>query len=125
MPPTSLRFALSVIYKDLERFQLGKIVRFALADAHAECSSLTSHHSQDDASEALEAVLASLHSNFTGERASVLSTERTQRCDPPCLAHRVFGLDLVEQVRCSSCGATSEFSPSTLFIAYSYAAALR
>lgn len=27
IPPTSLRRALSVLYKDLERFQLGKIVR--------------------------------------------------------------------------------------------------
>lgn len=46
IPPTQLRRALSVLYKDLERFQIGKIVRRVVA-------SLATHAPQDDASEAL------------------------------------------------------------------------
>ena len=66
---------------------------------------------QDDAAEALEAVLTCLQRLQSGPREESLS-------------HRVFGIDLLEQLRCAKCGSNAPPTMSSHFIYYTYVSAI-
>lgn len=101
LPPTVLREAMAILFKPQQRFQLFEI---------------------DDASEALLAVLDRLHGQFQ----DVVDSQEVDKCrDPDCVPHRVFGINLTQQIRCPDCGGASDPSQFVLFSAYNYATALR
>lgn len=81
IPPTAMRRALSTLCAPESRFAM---------------------HAAEDAAEALECILGELHAELTdGHR------DADAPCTPPCLVHRVFGLELVQQDVCAECGARS------------------
>ena len=45
-------------------------------------------------------------------------------CDPPCIAHKVFGLSLMEMTECGACGSNSEPFLYTKFMHYVSSVAL-
>lgn len=113
LPPDALRLALSRVYDSEGRFKLGEM---------------------EDATETIEALLGILHAcnvqpgycescqarpvssdRLTSRRIS--DSERVEHasdfgCHPLCLAHEVFGMEVVDLPRCTFCGATGE--PSVL-----------
>jgi len=105
IPPTALRKTMHLLYKSQARFQLFEL---------------------DDAAEAFEAVLACLHNQYHRFEKESSQHELVDKCGSlKCIAHRVFGVNTIEQIECKSCGATTEPIHSTLFTAYAYAAGLR
>jgi ubiquitin C-terminal hydrolase len=68
---------------------------------------------QDDAAEALDAVLESLHKLNLGDS------------DDSCIAHNVFGIKMSSFVSCRKCGKSSEPLTSNRFIEYVYISTLR
>lgn len=80
IPPTAMRRALSVLHAPASRIAL---------------------HAPADASEALEGILGELHAELAGGGRAADAAP----CTPPCLVHRVFGLELVQQDVCAACGA--------------------
>eukprot|EP01117_Protostelium_nocturnum_P001079 TRINITY_DN11405_c0_g1_i1.p1 TRINITY_DN11405_c0_g1~~TRINITY_DN11405_c0_g1_i1.p1 ORF type:complete len:633 (-),score=181.22 TRINITY_DN11405_c0_g1_i1:50-1948(-) len=103
LPPTALRETLAILFKPVQKFQLKQL---------------------DDASEALEAVLERLHGQLDGKTLSN-SEDNTYCKDVECIPHKVFGLNLVEQVKCHKCGAVSAPLKSSMFTTYTYAASLK
>eukprot|EP01119_Soliformovum_irregulare_P008684 TRINITY_DN21784_c0_g1_i1.p1 TRINITY_DN21784_c0_g1~~TRINITY_DN21784_c0_g1_i1.p1 ORF type:complete len:543 (-),score=119.88 TRINITY_DN21784_c0_g1_i1:8-1636(-) len=110
IPPTILREALAALYKPHDRFQM-----FQLADA----------------AEAFDAVLNCLHQELSidgvnGSLRDKLEADRPDEClDKSCIAHQVFGIRSVEQVRCEACGTSSAARASLLHTAIAYAVTLR
>lgn len=108
IPPTILRQTLAYLFKPQTRFQMYEL---------------------DDAAEAFEAILQCLHKELDMDNPMIhpkFSTEGLENClSSNCLAHNVFGVRSYEQLRCDACGTASEPMATTLFTAYSYAAALR
>ncbi|KAL6053374.1 protein deubiquitination [Balamuthia mandrillaris] len=118
LPPDVLREALSALYKKEGRFQLGEM---------------------DDAAETLHAILTNIHEVMTAEEDSNNGKERDTKneqlkqssssfcMEPPCIAHEVFGMNLLEQIVCESsgCGDSSEPISSDHFIYYIYTTSLR
>ncbi|RWS15203.1 uncharacterized protein B4U79_01145 [Dinothrombium tinctorium] len=91
LPPDSLRRALAETFSDQRRFQLGFM---------------------DDAAECFENMLLRLHSHLVPQ-------EPEDRCSAPhCISHQKFAMNLVEQIICTSCGATSEPLPFTQMVHY-------
>lgn len=90
---------MAILFKNKDRFQL-----FAL----------------DDASEAFDAVLETLHTQLSKKIKS------DEYCvEPSCIPHRVFGIATIEQVVCSKCSSRSDPILNNLFNVYTYAASLR
>ena len=114
IPSTALRKTLAIIYRPELKFQL---------------------NSMDDAAECLEAILQRLHADLvvvtstagTGDQRkpkagvddrvdrvdSSLSSSSSQRkegwsiCNPSCIAHNIFGMNVLEQSVCG-CGSMTE-----------------
>eukprot|EP01116_Phalansterium_solitarium_P004321 TRINITY_DN15304_c0_g1_i1.p1 TRINITY_DN15304_c0_g1~~TRINITY_DN15304_c0_g1_i1.p1 ORF type:complete len:367 (-),score=73.39 TRINITY_DN15304_c0_g1_i1:227-1327(-) len=102
LPPTALRQALSDLFAAQDRFQLGEL---------------------DDAAEALEAVLGSIHDavRLPGPAGAV---DDPDACQPACFIHRIFGINIVEQLRCTACGDDSEPTTLGMLMTYCYTADL-
>ena len=80
IPPTVMRRTLCDLFAPESRF--------AMNDA-------------EDANEALEEILTELHAELCAGRPS-------EACSPPCLVHRVFGMELTYQDECARCHARGE-----------------
>lgn len=104
IPPTVLRQALAVLYKDESRFQINRI---------------------DDAAEALEAILNQLHQaeRMLKDKSTDKSLLEKKAC--PCLVHSSFGVRTMDLLRCRACSATTETTATSLFVAYAYTYVLR
>eukprot|EP00930_Biecheleria_cincta_P083875 TRINITY_DN73377_c0_g1_i1.p1 TRINITY_DN73377_c0_g1~~TRINITY_DN73377_c0_g1_i1.p1 ORF type:complete len:482 (-),score=81.79 TRINITY_DN73377_c0_g1_i1:15-1460(-) len=125
LPPDVLRLALSRVYDSENRFQLGEM---------------------EDATETIEALLGILHacnvqpgkreepqaspvdSDQLGSRR-LSHSERVEHasdfgCHPLCLAHEVFGMEVVDLPRCTFCGATGEPSVSGQYLYCAYVSEL-
>nr|CAB3267568.1 inactive ubiquitin carboxyl-terminal hydrolase 54-like [Phallusia mammillata] len=97
LPPNVLRSALAETFQQQNRFQMGFM---------------------DDAAECFENILLRLH-------VHIGNTVREDVCTAShCIPHQKFGLSLVEQCVCSSCGATSEPLPFIEMVHYVSATAL-
>jgi hypothetical protein len=130
LPPDALRVALSLVIDT--RLQTSKFALGAMSDAE----------------EALEEVLRFLHCDHVGAETkatnendntpmedataphvleSRLSRSLDVACTPECVAHRVFGMQLMEQKMCTqpNCGASSDPEMSTLFLYRIYMDELR
>lgn len=91
LPPDSLRKALAETFSDQRRFQLGFM---------------------DDAAECFENILLRIHGHIAID-------ELEDNCTAPhCISHEKFAMNLVEQIICSACGATSEQLPFTQMVHY-------
>ncbi|RWS26106.1 ubiquitin specific proteinase-like protein [Leptotrombidium deliense] len=91
LPPDSLRRALAETFSDQRRFQLGFM---------------------DDAAECFENMLLRLHSHLAPQ-------ESEDNCNAAhCISHEKFAMNLVEQIICTVCGATSEPLPFTQMVHY-------
>lgn len=121
LPPDVLRLALSRVYDSEGRFQLGEM---------------------EDATETIEALLGILHacnvqpgyceacqpSPVSSDRLTSRRLSDSQRveyasdfgCHPLCLAHEVFGMEVVDLPRCTFCGATGEPSVSGQYLYSAY-----
>ena len=65
-----------------------------------------------DAMEALSAILQSLHAKASGDETLGLDENFTNRyCNAACPSHQAFSLELLEQLECGRCKATSEPLP--------------
>ncbi len=82
--PYSLRQELAALFKDDGKFQL---------------------NTMDDPVEALFAILNSFHSYAVNAGSLKYIVEKP--CDPYCLSHELFWINIFEQYQCD-CGATSE-----------------
>eukprot|EP01119_Soliformovum_irregulare_P017419 TRINITY_DN5178_c0_g1_i1.p1 TRINITY_DN5178_c0_g1~~TRINITY_DN5178_c0_g1_i1.p1 ORF type:complete len:459 (+),score=89.91 TRINITY_DN5178_c0_g1_i1:25-1377(+) len=98
IPPTALREALSALYQQESRFQMGTI---------------------DDAAEAHNALLTCLHNTLAGAQFN-----EDKKCKPPCMVHQCFNMNIVEFMKCD-CGAKPAALPFTEFIHYVPAVRLR
>jgi len=118
IPSTALRKTLAIIYRPELKFQL---------------------NSMDDAAECLEAILQRLHADLvvTGDQRktkaggddrvdrveSSLSSSLSQKkegwsiCNPSCIAHNIFGMNVLEQSVCG-CGSTTEPLCYSTFVQY-------
>ncbi|CAI9757499.1 unnamed protein product [Fraxinus pennsylvanica] len=109
--PTSLRVALSNLYPDSNFFQEGQM---------------------NDASEVLGVVFDCLHQSFT-PAPSVSDTESVDsNCvgswdctNGSCVAHTLFGMDVLERMNCYNCGLESRYLKYTSFFHNINASALR
>lgn len=79
---TALRAALSTYYSSLHMFEVGQPA---------------------DSIEAFSAILECFHFSY-------LTENRTEDCNGLCLAHKLFKIELIEQLTCL-CGSTSEVLP--------------
>jgi len=85
-----------------------------------------------DATEALEALLDALHVATgleQGDIAGVRGNGRREEssglsCSSACIAHEVFGIEYVDRVCCSFCGATGEPSVTSSYVYPVYVAEL-
>jgi hypothetical protein len=96
LPPTVLRETLSKLYRVQGRFQVGEM---------------------DDASEVLDAILRCVHRSGVPPHAKA-----DTRCQPPCPAHQVFYMEVLQQGKCTKvgCGATCDPLSVSSFIHYIY-----
>ncbi|KAH6807637.1 Ubiquitin carboxyl-terminal hydrolase-related protein [Perilla frutescens var. frutescens] len=102
--PTSLRVALSNLYPDSNFFQEGQM---------------------NDASEVLGVIFHCLHRSFTPP-LDVSDTEPVDgKCRGPCIAHLIFGMDILERMNCYNCGLESRCLKYTSFFHNINASALR
>ena len=118
IPPDSLRQALSSVYDAKGRFKTGDM---------------------EDATETIEAILGILHAcnvqpmqqvsttcncsssnHLLGPSAEFVEEASNFGCHPVCLAHQVFGLEVVDVARCSFCGATGEPSVAASYVYSAY-----
>lgn len=77
LPPSALRQAMAIAFKNEVRFQLGEM---------------------DDAAECFEKLLSRVHDHLTGASAS------EDEChDPRCITHRKFVMSVEEEMACTSC----------------------
>jgi len=95
---------------------IADVLRAHLADlfAHAQRFQMGC---MDDAGEALEAILATLHQEHVGGD----SGGEEETCNPPCVAHAVFGFTIVDQTTCMACCANSDPEISTSLVSRAYA----
>jgi len=103
IPPNALRQTLATLFQAQSKFQL---------------------HEIDDAGEALEAILSCLH-NELGFKTNFSSFSNEKCFGKFCIAHKIFGVNMIEQIKCNLCGSSTKPTSATLFTAYGYAAALR
>ncbi|KAK8948691.1 hypothetical protein KSP39_PZI005149 [Platanthera zijinensis] len=108
--PTCLRIALSNLYPDSNFFQEAQM---------------------NDASEVLGVIFDCLHKSFTSySKSDTVSEESncmgTWDCaSTTCMAHNLFGMNIFEQMNCSSCGMESRHLKYTSFFHNINASALR
>jgi hypothetical protein len=85
-------------------------LRDKLARAYADKGQFTLMD-PDDSVNALRALLAAVHSSAVGDKSQGLDPAAEEvRCVPPCAAHQVFALEVIQQRVCD-CGGSSEASP--------------
>ncbi|KAL1566264.1 hypothetical protein AAHA92_01894 [Salvia divinorum] len=102
--PTSLRVALSNLYPDSNFFQEGQM---------------------NDASEVLEVIFNCLHQAFT-PACDLSDTEPVDgKCKGPCIAHLIFGMNILERMNCYNCSLESRYLKYTSFFHNINASALR
>ncbi|XP_068647047.1 uncharacterized protein [Aristolochia californica] len=108
--PTRLRIALSNLYPDSNFFQQAQM---------------------NDASEVLAVIFDCLHRSFASECASDTDSEESNYIgswdctNNACMAHTIFGMDIYEQMNCSSCCLESRQLKYTSFFHNINANALR
>ncbi|XP_020577341.1 uncharacterized protein LOC110022634 isoform X2 [Phalaenopsis equestris] len=108
--PTQLRIALSNLYPDSNFFQQAQM---------------------NDASEVLGVIFDCLHKSFTNAAQCDTESEESNHmgiwdCDSStCIAHNLFGMDIFEQMNCSSCRMESRHFKYTTFFHNINASALR
>lgn len=106
--PTCLRIALSNLYPDSNFFQEAQM---------------------NDASEVLGVIFDCLHKSFTSYSKSDTEESNcmgTWDCaSTTCMAHNLFGMNIFEQMNCSSCGMESRHLKYTSFFHNINASALR
>lgn len=108
--PTRLRIALSNLYPDSNFFQQAQM---------------------NDASEVLGVIFDCLHKSFTCPSQCDTESEESNHmgtwdCDSTtCIAHNIFGMDIFEQMNCSSCSMESRHLKYTTFFHNINASALR
>eukprot|EP00916_Digyalum_oweni_P014942 GHVL01024425.1.p1 GENE.GHVL01024425.1~~GHVL01024425.1.p1 ORF type:complete len:322 (+),score=29.55 GHVL01024425.1:185-1150(+) len=95
LPPDVLRMALSEAFESRGSFQLQQM---------------------EDADECIDSLLAILHSLQVQESSNSCDVDpfndSETTCNPTCLSHEAFGIDLLDIVECSHCHAIGE--PETL-----------
>lgn len=76
----------------------------------------------NDASEVLGVIFNCLHQSFTpaSDKESV-----DGNCVGPCIAHSIFGMDMLERMNCYNCGLESRCLKYTFFFHNINASALR
>ena len=84
-----LRKELARLFEDRDKFQLNL---------------------QADAMEALMSILQCLHAKAIGSTLACLQDLSDRKCDPPCISHSAFNLELFDQYHCL-CGSSSELQP--------------
>ncbi|XVF54239.1 hypothetical protein PTKIN_Ptkin05aG0164500 [Pterospermum kingtungense] len=109
--PTSLRIALSNLYPDSNFFQEAQM---------------------NDASEVLAVIFDCLHQSFTTGSSVSDADSMDSNCmgtwdcaNSACVVHSLFGMDIFEQMNCSSCGLESRHLKYTTFFHNINASALR
>ncbi|XP_058075566.1 uncharacterized protein LOC131223992 [Magnolia sinica] len=108
--PTSLRIALGKLYPNSNFFQVGQM---------------------NDASEVLAVIFDCLHRSFTSSSgASDSKSEKSNMgswdcASEVCLAHTLFGMDILEQMKCDGCCVESRCLKYTSFFHHINANALR
>jgi len=143
LPPDVLRTALSNIYTDRGRFKLGEMedatetIEVLLDILHA--SSLASEHSErrvgspstcrDCPSSSSTCAVPEREQRTPSNRqivpcAEIIERVSTLACQPPCIAHEVFGIEYVDLPRCSFCHATGEPTVTSSFLYPVYVAEL-
>ena len=105
-------------------------VRSSWNDSHNFCVSDSPQIGEiDDAAELLQALMETLHTLNEGDMVKLSSTPSRPtphltagkpRSEDECVAHKVFGLDKLEQVQCDECGASAEPMIGRHFIHYAY-----
>ncbi|CAM6032067.1 unnamed protein product, partial [Sphagnum compactum] len=95
LPPDALRFALAEAFSDQRRFQLGFM---------------------DDAAECFENILLRIHCHIANQDSEEMCN--VTHCLQHCIPHQKFAMNLIEQIICHSCGATSEPFPFTQMVHY-------
>eukprot|EP00163_Fabomonas_tropica_P017645 TRINITY_DN3134_c0_g1_i1.p1 TRINITY_DN3134_c0_g1~~TRINITY_DN3134_c0_g1_i1.p1 ORF type:complete len:744 (+),score=74.29 TRINITY_DN3134_c0_g1_i1:264-2495(+) len=109
LPPDTLRAALSKLFAEEQRFQIGQM---------------------DDACEAHEAILDALHMTSIQRNSSGTGTNDVEKdvrgsaCMPSCLVHRVFGLNSCEQQTCTCTAGSSDPILHTSFVYYTTSTSL-
>lgn len=79
----------------------------------------------NDASEVLGVIFNCLHRSFT-PACDVSDTEPVDgKCIAPCIAHLIFGMDILERMNCYNCGLESRCLKYTSFFHNINASALR
>eukprot|EP01122_Echinamoeba_exundans_P005562 TRINITY_DN15714_c0_g1_i1.p1 TRINITY_DN15714_c0_g1~~TRINITY_DN15714_c0_g1_i1.p1 ORF type:complete len:600 (+),score=94.08 TRINITY_DN15714_c0_g1_i1:40-1800(+) len=98
IPPRALRHALAALYHAEQRFQMGSLA---------------------DATEAFDAILNAIHNCITG-------AERGEEkiCNPSCVVHDSFALNVVETMECPKCKEQGEPFSYQEFVHYVPADAL-
>lgn len=76
----------------------------------------------NDASEVLGVIFNCLHRSFTP--ASVIES-LDGNCTSSCIAHSIFGMDILERMNCYNCGLESRYLKYTSFFHNINASALR
>ncbi|ELR23613.1 ubiquitin carboxyl-terminal hydrolase, partial [Acanthamoeba castellanii str. Neff] len=112
LPPQVLRITLDSLYRAEGKFKLGEI---------------------EDAAETLEAILENLHECIAADQqAPPGHLEQTNKdadvdkgCQPPCVAHQAFGIDVLEQISCPRCQEDSEPLVSSSWLYYVYSSSIR
>ncbi|KAG0460064.1 hypothetical protein HPP92_023192 [Vanilla planifolia] len=109
--PTRLRIALSNLYPDSNFFQEAQM---------------------NDASEVLGVIFDCLHRSFTCSAQCDSNTEKQSNCigswdceNTNCVAHKLFGMDIFEQMNCAGCGLESRHLKYTSFFHNINASSLR
>lgn len=86
---------------------------------------LTLQGQMNDASEVLGVIFNCLHRSFT-PACDVSDTEPVDgKCIAPCIAHLIFGMDILERMNCYNCGLESRCLKYTSFFHNINASALR
>ena len=79
----------------------------------------------NDASEVLEVIFNCLHKAFT-PACDLSDTEPVDgKCKGPCIAHLIFGMDILERMNCYNCSLESRYLKYTSFFHNINASALR
>ncbi|KAL5699925.1 hypothetical protein ACHQM5_025447 [Ranunculus cassubicifolius] len=126
--------ALSVASKDLKREAVAPTqLRIALSNLYPN-SNFFREAQMNDASEVLDVIFYCLHKSFTSTTSSNISDAESEESNcsgswdcinKACIAHNLFGMDILECMNCYNCGVESKHLKYTSFFHHINASALR
>ncbi|KAL5722530.1 hypothetical protein ACHQM5_006043 [Ranunculus cassubicifolius] len=126
--------ALSVASKDLKREAVAPTqLRIALSNLYPS-SNFFREAQMNDASEVLDVIFDCLHKSFTSTTSSNISDAESEESNcsgswdcinKACIAHNLFGMDILERMNCYNCGVESKHLKYTSFFHHINASALR